>query len=175
MRNLAEKWAVVPDWQTAAIEGRGFSVKSVSGLNQLLVSGDLEARNRKAGFTGSGVGAFGIAVGNPYAVRIARDRILAVSTQPFDIAAGWHDQALAVTEVSAALHVFEISGPSLADLVSQAVTVDPRNAGPSAALSFGGANASAYYHENTQALRVHVDRGLASYLWGWLENISQPA
>jgi hypothetical protein len=174
MRNLAEKWAVVPDWQTATIEGRGFSIKSVSGLNQLLVSGDLEAWNRKAGFASSGVGAFGVAAGNPYAVRIARDRILAVSTQSFDIAAGWHD-GVAVTEVSAALHVFEISGPSLADLVSQAVTVDPRNAGPSAALSFGGANASAYYHESTQVLRVHIDRGLASYLWSWLENIGQPA
>lgn len=170
MRNLAEKWPVVPDWQDASIRGAGFSIRSVAGLNQLQASGDLEAFNRLIRLTGPGVGAFSIATGDPYVVRLARDRILAVSTTSFGITAGWHDNKLAITEASAALHVFEISGPSLRQIVSRAVTVDPDNAGPSAALTFAGTSAIVYYHQDKQTLRLHVDRGFASYVWSWLED-----
>jgi heterotetrameric sarcosine oxidase gamma subunit len=173
MRNLAEKWPAFPDWESTSIQGPGFSIRSVTGLNQMEVSGDLQAWNRRTGLSGPGVGAFSTATGDPYAVRLARDRILAVSAKPFDLAPGWHDNELAVTELSAALHVFEIDGPSLHRIVSRAVAVDPDNAGPSAVVTFAGTSAIAYYHEDKQTLRVHVDRGFASYLWSWLEDASR--
>lgn len=169
MRDLAEKWSEMPRWASHALEAPGLTVRTLTGLSQLLVSGDLDAWNRKAGMQGPGVGALAVAAGDPYAVRLARDRILAIATSPFAIQPGWHDEGFAVTQVNAGLHVFQISGPSLPGLIARAVTVDPANAGPSAALSFAGVAASVYRHQGDDTVRVHVDRGLAGYLWTWLE------
>lgn len=169
MRDLAEKWSEMPRWASHVLEAPGLTVRTLTGLSQLLVSGDLDAWNRMAGMQGPGVGALAVAAGDRYAVRLARDRILAVATSPFEIKAGWHDEGFAVTRLNAGLHVFQADGPSLPGLISRAVTVDPVNAGPSAALSFAGVPASVYRHQDNDTLRVHVDRGLAAYLWTWLE------
>jgi hypothetical protein len=169
MRDLAEKWSAIPEWQSRVLETPGLTVRTLAGLNQLLVSGDLEAWNRKAGTQGPGVGALAVATGDPYAVRLARDRILAVGTSPFEIEPGWHDEGFAVTRLDAGLHVFQLNGPSLARVISRAVTLDPADAGPSAAMSFAGLQASVYRHRDDHTLRVHVDRGLAACLWTWLE------
>ena len=50
-------------------------------LHQRLVSGDLAAWAEASGFDGPAVGAFGLAEGIRYSVRLARDRLLAVSTK----------------------------------------------------------------------------------------------
>lgn len=171
MRNLAEKWSKAPDWQDAVIQAPGLKIGSVSGLHQRLVSGDLAAWAEASGFDGTAVGAFGQAEGIRYAVRLARDRLLAVSSTPLGIATGWHSQGFAVTEISAGLHIFEARGEAVDALVARATTLDPRQAGASAALSFAGIDAILYRHGTT--LRIHVDRGLAAYLWTWMENAAR--
>ncbi|MEO5756751.1 MAG: hypothetical protein ABIQ51_07830 [Mesorhizobium sp.] len=169
MRNLAEKWSIAPDWQAAVIEAPGLTIRTVIGLNQVLVSGDLDAWARVSGLSGDGVGAFGMARGDRYAARLARDRLLAVSKAPFAVAAGWHAEGFAVTAISAGLHVFEIEGTAIDAFVARGTTLDPRqaSASASAALSFAGISAIVYRHEDR--LRIHVDRGLAAYLWTWME------
>ncbi|QPC89352.1 hypothetical protein [Mesorhizobium sp. INR15] len=167
MRNLAEKWTVAPDWQAAVIEAPGLTIRTVTGLNQILVSGDLDAWARVSGLNGAGVGAFGVVQGDSYAARLARDRLLAVSTAPFAVTAGWHAEGFAVTAISAGLHVFEAEGTAIDAFVARGTTLDPRQAGASAALSFAGISAIVYRHEDR--LRIHVDRGLAAYLWTWME------
>ena len=89
MRDLAEKWSVAPDWQSAVITAPGLVVRAISDINQLLVSGDLDAWARVSGVDGTGVGAFGATQGDRYAARLARDRLLAVSNSPLAIAKGW--------------------------------------------------------------------------------------
>lgn len=51
--------------------------------------------------------------------------------------------------------------------IARGTTLDPSQASASAALSFAGINAVVYRHQDR--LRVHVDRGLAAYLWTWME------
>ena len=80
MRDLAEKWSVAPDWRNATIEVPGLKIGAVTGLHQRLVSGDLAAWAEASGFDGPAVGAFGLAEGKSYSVRLARDLLLAVST-----------------------------------------------------------------------------------------------
>ncbi len=171
MRNLAEKWSKAQDWQDAVIEAPGLKIGSVSGLHQRLVSGDLAAWAAASDFDGTAVGAFGQAAGIRYTVRLARDRLLVVSTTPLGIATGWHSQGFAVTEISAGLHLFEVTGEMVDAFVARGTTLDPKQVGASAALSFAGIDSIVYRHGT--ALRLHVDRGLAAYLWTWMENAAR--
>jgi hypothetical protein len=165
--NLAERWPAAPDWSSARIEGGGAAVKSVAGLNQMLVSGDLGAWNATAGLSGHGIGALALATGKAWQVRLARDRLLAVSEKPFAVEPGWHD-GFAVTRMDGALHVLEIEGKGLEDVIASAMTLDPAGKSPSAAVLFAGVNAIVYRYGAVDRLRIHVDRGLAPYLWEWL-------
>lgn len=167
MRDLAEKWSVAPDWQNATIDVPGLKIGSIPGLHQRLVSGDLAAWAEASGFDGTAVGAFGLAGGIRYTVRLARDRLLAVSTMPIGMATGWFPQGFAVTEISAGLQVFEVEGSALDAFIARGTPLDPGQPSASAALSFAGISAIVYRHE--ERLRIHVDRGLAAYLWTWME------
>lgn len=169
MRNLADKWPAAPDWTAAVSNKGGVSVRTLGGLNQLLVSGDLAAWSKASGLAGEGVGAGAVAIGDNYMVRIARDRILAVGERPFPIAAGWHEAGFAVSVVDTGLHMFEIEGPGLAGLVARGTTLDPDHTSRSASVLFAGVNVLFYRFGNPNRGRLHVDRGFAPYLWEWLE------
>lgn len=170
MRNLAEKWTAMPDWRTAVIDTPGLAIRSLTGLHQFLVSGDLVAWSKASGIPLQPVGAFGTATGDTCTIQVARDRLLVVSAVPSPVAQGWHEQGFAVTTVSAGLLIFDIEGPAAADLVARATTLDPGKASASAAISFAGMNAVVYRHG--ERLRVHVDRGLAAYFWTWAATVS---
>ena len=72
--NLADRWPAAPDWASARIEGAGFTVRSVAGLRQLLVSGDFDAWNRASGLTGQGAGALALTQARlPVGTEEARD------------------------------------------------------------------------------------------------------
>ncbi|TPK74037.1 hypothetical protein FJ930_08280 [Mesorhizobium sp. B2-4-15] len=165
MRDLAEKWSAAPDWRSAAITTPGVTMRAVSGLNQMLVSGDLDAWTRVS--EAEAVGAFGTTRGDRYAARLARDRLLVVSSNPLPIPAGWHGEGFAVTTISAGLQVFEVEGPALDAFIARGTTLDPRQPSASATLSFAGISVIVYRHDNR--LRIHVERGLAAYLWTWME------
>ena len=172
MRNLAEKWPIPPRWEAAVLQRDDVTARTVSGLNQLLVSGAFDAWNRASGMSGAGVGAADVASGDRYAVRLARDRMLVVSERPLSIDAGWHDEGFAVTAMDAALHVFEIFGTGVDRLVARGATLDLRDGSPAASLLFAGVNVVLYRFDEARKIRVHVDRGLAPYLWEWLEHSS---
>jgi sarcosine oxidase gamma subunit len=164
MRDFAAKWTALPDWATARLELPDLAVTSVDGLEQMLVSGDLAALVA-GGMTP--VGFNEIASGDPYAIRLARDRALVVSARPIPIGSGWDAAGYGMTVMTGGYHVFAFSGSGIGDLLARATTLDPASTGPSAAVRFAGADAIVYRH-GADALRVHVERGLAPYLWQWL-------
>ncbi|TPK91515.1 sarcosine oxidase subunit gamma family protein [Mesorhizobium sp. B2-4-17] len=168
MLDNPQKWSPTPDWTTASLEGDGFSIRTLHGLTQCLVSGDLGAFSNKHGLD-LGVGALGVVRGDRYAVRMARDRLSAFGLSEEEMGAGWHQDGYAVTQMSAALHIFEFSGPQVLQLVARATTIDPRNPGPCAAVQFAGITSCLYFHESRERLRLHLDRGLAAYMWLWLK------
>jgi sarcosine oxidase gamma subunit len=171
MRDLAEKWPLAPDWKKASIHFHGTTIGTVSGLSQSLVSGDLDAWGRASGIAETPAGTLSVMTGDRYAVRLARDRILAVSAVPFGIASGWHEEGFAVSTVDTGLHVFEIDGPQMRDILVRATALDPDGGTASAALLFAGVNAFVYRYGSAGCIRVHVDCGLAPYLWQWLEQV----
>lgn len=168
MLDNSRKWRAEPDWTSAYLQGRTVAVSAVTRLQQRLVSGHIE-RFLADHDLGSDVGALGQAKGDRYAVRLARDRLLAVGVPQSDLSDGWHDVGYAVTTVSSAFRVLEARGEGVRDLLARATTIDPENPGPCAAIPFCGVTCSVYFHADTQALRLHVERGFAAYLWEWFE------
>jgi hypothetical protein len=168
MLDNAAKWPPEPQWRDALLRGRDIEARSLLGLSQLMVSGDLAAFAQRFGLPAS-VGALGLARGDRYAVRLARDRIAVVGVAVSEAAPGWHAAGYAVTPMSAALHVLEFRGAALADLIARATRIDPRDPGPSASVVFAGVTSCLYFYENAQTLRLHFDRGLSSYVWSWLQ------
>jgi sarcosine oxidase, subunit gamma len=172
MRDLAQKWSPVPDWPTATIAAPGLAVRSLAGFSQYLVSGDLAAWSSASGIAAQAAGALSTAAGARYVLRIARDRILAVSETPLAVEPGWHNEGFAVSACDAGLHMFEVEGERLAELWARATTLDAKGSTPSAAVLFAGVTAFCCRHGHEGRLRIHVDRGLAPYLWKWLERTS---
>lgn len=161
------KWRPEPDWANARLATPGLHVSAIIGLPQRLVSGDIGGflvRHELAE-----VGALGLASGERYAVRVARDRLLAVGIPASACADGWHDDGYGVTTVGSAFRVLQARGEGVPDLVARATTIDPNNPGPCAAMLFCGVMATVYRYNDIETLRIHVDRGLGVYLWEWLE------
>lgn len=168
MLDLSRTWRPEPDWAQARLAGPGITIRAVTSLTQRLVSGDISRFLAQYGLGGD-VGGLGVASGERYAVRLARDRMLVIGLAPGECADGWHAAGYAVTSIGSGQRVLEMRGEGVRDLLARAVTVDPDRAGPSAAMPFGGVTCAVYFHEGSQVLRVHVERGLAAYLWEWLE------
>ncbi len=165
MLDHAKNWAAVPDWANAVITGPGFTVRSVPVLRQHLVSGNLERFARDHSLDEI-TGALGIAAGDRYATRMARDRVLAVGLP--DLRPGWNDNGYAITRMSSALHVFEIAGERALELIARGSAIDVDNPGPNSATAVAGIVTSLYRHNHPMTLRLHIDRGLAPYMWAWV-------
>lgn len=169
MHDLGENWPPLPDFDTV-LNIKDVRIKTLRNLRQHLVSGRLDIFAHRHGLNSIDTGALAIAQGSRYCIRLARDRMLLVENLPgtaFDN--GWHDEGYAVSEISAALHVFEIEGSGTEDLLSEALLINPEEAGASANVQFAGQMAVLYRHGKNDCLRLHVDRGLATYIWNWLE------
>ena len=163
MADLGECWPKEPDW-SAAPHAWALEIRRVSDVFQTLVSGNLEVWS-----AGSRIGLdVAPAPGRDYAVRVARDRVLAVTTQPMASRPGWNASGHAATDLSGGYLLLEISGAHLPALLSRATTLPRFDASPSAAIRFAGLDAVAYFVAQG-VLRLHVDRGLSSYLWSWLQ------
>ena len=169
MRDPAAIWTPPPDWATARLVRGDWQARAVPGLHQTLVSGALD---RAAADLAPGVpeiGLWGIAGGCPYLVRIARDRALLVTEPPAGAPDGWHPQGWAASELSGGWLVMDLSGPAAAEIVRESTAADLDAGSPSAAVRFAGIVGVLVYRTAPGTVRLHVERGLAPYLWRWLE------
>lgn len=170
MLDHAAKWDAAPDWKTAVFDRGGVTARSLDLPQTALVSGDLLAFGRASGLDPQGAGALGAVQGDSYTVRLARDRLLAVGPLT-GVGESWNDAGFAVTPTGGAEHVFALSGEGVPALLSRATTLDPAAPGPCAAVGFAGIPAVLYRHDPSGSLRLHVERGLAVYLWTWLATV----
>jgi heterotetrameric sarcosine oxidase gamma subunit len=169
MRNLAENWPEIPAWQTVTLRKADIVIATIAGLRQHLVSGRLAAFAAEERVHSEGEGALSVLSSGKAALRLARDRMLVINADTEATRPGWHDEGFAVSDVSAAFHVFEISGAGIGALLTQALFIDSDKAGPSASVVFAGTAAVLYYADDKSHLRLHVERGFAAYVWNWLE------
>lgn len=168
MLDHGKKWPEPPDWTTARVSIEGLTITSITGMSQFYVSGNLDGFRAIHGLA-TPHGLLGLATGRRFAVRMARDRMLVVGIGDDELVTGWHNAGYGVTRMSSALHVFEIAGPLARDLIARGCVFDDRDPGPCSTIQFAGVTVSLYSHGDADILRLHVDRGLASYLWSWID------
>lgn len=159
MLDRSDFWTVPPE----ALHGEGLSVRLLPPLPQVMVSGDLDGYAAAHGLPPT-AGLLAEVTGRRYALRLARNRMLAVGIDLDPAAGGWVDGA-ALTPMTGALAVVEIAGENAMALLARATAIDPRQSSPSAALMFAGATAVLYRRD--QGLRLHLDRGLVPYMMNW--------
>ncbi|MEO3385420.1 hypothetical protein [Mesorhizobium sp. CAU 1741] len=166
MRDRGKFWTPAPGL-SARIERNDFSAGFVTGLQQVLISGDLDKAAAAIAPSAREVGLWGLAEGTQTWVRFARDRALLVSTASLEIAPGWRDGYVA-TPCDDGYAVIDLSGPALPEVVAEATSADLEAGSPSAAILFAGVTAL-LYRSNPRTARLHVESPLAAYLWRWLE------
>ncbi len=170
LRNLDRGlfWEPAPDFGTAVIRRDGLAMQSVSGLGQILVSGDLGAAAKVLAPDAPMVGLWGIVETSTVFLRMARDRALLVSPQPLAIRPGWRAEGFAASPADDAFIVLEIAGDDLAIVVAEATGADLTSGSPSAAIRFCGVDAL-LCRSAPDTARLHVERAFAPYVWRWLE------
>jgi sarcosine oxidase gamma subunit len=168
-------WRSLPDLNAENLVVGAARIRAIDVGGQFLVSGALDQAAAAAGVDSGGAGALGRVSGTHFSVRLARDRLLIVSDDDAILTPGWHEEGYAVTEMTGAFTVFEISGPDAMDVVKRASTIETAIPSPSAAVNFAGIGAVLYRHGPDNAIRVHVERGLAAYLWQWFATTAELA
>ena len=153
-------WSTAPEAPT----GPGLSVRVLPPVPQLIVSGDLTGFLARHDLPPA-VGLLALVTGRRFALRLARNRMLVVGLDLPPEAAGWVE-GCALSPMTGALAVVEITGPDALALYARGTAVDASTASPSAALVFAGITVIACRHED--ALRLHLDRGLVPYLMAWI-------
>lgn len=141
MRDLTRELVV------ASIDGRGIAAHVIDVGGQFLVSGVDIAANTIEGI-------------DPYTLWLAPERCLVVG--------GSAPRAEFVSDVSEGLVVIDISGARTDDVLAMACPLDPASLalGHCAQSLFAGVKVILYRHGD--ALRLHVERPLASWLLDWL-------
>lgn len=158
-------------WAPAVSEGllirtAQLEVELLAPLHQIMLSGDLAAGLARYGLSKS-LGLMAGAQGETYALRLARGRMLIVGAGTDAAVAGW-SEGIATTPMTGALAVLELRGEGTAELIARATPIDLCQASPCAALNFAGVTSVLYRHEG--AVRLHLDRGLVSYMADWIRS-----
>lgn len=168
MQDRGAFWTPVPDWAVAVLEGEGWTAHFVSGLDRVLVSGDLEAVVARLAPAAPSIGLWQIADGACHALRIGHDRMLMTSTTPLAASPGWSADGYAVSIADDAYATMEIAGPAFRDLVAEMTFADLDAGSPSAATLICGQQAL-LHRTRSDCARLHIEAPLAAYVWHWLE------
>lgn len=167
LRHRERFWSPAPD-RDGRITRDGWSARMVSGLGQVLASGDLDAARAALAPDAVEAGLWSLCEADAVMARIARDKALFVTTRPLAIRPGWHDGGFAASPADDLYAVVELEGAGLEELVAEAVSADLRAPSPSAAVMFAGVP-GILYRRRTEVAWLHVESPLAAYLWSWLE------
>jgi hypothetical protein len=168
MTDRARRWAPLPDWDTARLQGTGWSARRIEGLGQTLVSGHLSAALAELAPGIPLIGLWAMAERDECAVRIARDRCLLVQSAPLKGTPVRHGAGFVATRADDVFAVFEVEGEGLAGLAAELTSADPAAHSPAAATLVCGIFGLLYRTGRNRA-RIHVEAAHAAYVWRWLE------
>lgn len=153
-----------PQPSETTLTGEDLIVRLLPPVPQVMVSGTIDRFCEIHGL-GAAAGLLAPVALPRYALRLARHRMLAVGISQDRAAAGWAE-GVATTPMTGAIAVVEILGARALQLFARASAIDPGACSPSAALIFAGHPAAIC--RSADGLRLHIDRGLVTFLFDWI-------
>lgn len=178
MRDDRNRWPAAGGTERPALIGRGVRADLVQLPRQTLLSGRYPACMAFAGLTSRAVGGDGQVTGDHYAIRQRRDRILVVGGPRID--EGWHaDPDIAVSDMTAAYTVIELSGPDSRRVIATGTEFLAAINSRSAARIWHGLSCLLYRHDDNYRLHVrsaHLDAAwvMLDRQFGLLARIAHP-
>ena len=150
------------------IDRQRLTARSLGGLGQTLISGNLDAAITEIAPGAPMLGLFGFAPESAHALRIGRASALLVTPTPISVAEGWREGWCA-TSVDEGWAAVEISGADATQALMQATSADTASGSPSAAvLVFGLRGLLA---RMPSGFRVHVESPWLETLLSWLDGV----
>jgi heterotetrameric sarcosine oxidase gamma subunit len=176
MFDRAEFWSAVPAWRGAVLQGVDVRVTLIETAAVFQLSGAPEAV-RTLARVATIHGPRDPCEGERYALRLAPDSVLLVDTartsDPGEVQPGWHDDGVAVTDLTDGMLCIEITGQGARELLALG-TEYPFDAPPaapheSARVLFAGFRVAVA--RRADGWRLHVERPWAPALWHWLAGV----
>lgn len=147
---------------TLTLPGAELRIEDAPGA--ALISGDLDAGIAALTPGAPLLGLGGVAGSGPYAIRMARDRVLLILTAPCTAAPGWHG-SYALSPACDGWRCLRLSGPEAETLLSEGTGADLTGGSPGAAVLFAGLTC-AIVRQGDDWL-IWVERGHDATLWHW--------
>jgi sarcosine oxidase gamma subunit len=169
MSERGDFWSELPDWETAALASDGVAVAVAPTARVLQLSGRIDALLAGCGIA-SALGPRDVCDPQRYALRLAPASVLLVSTTPFDRPGGWVEDGAAISDLSAGILCFDVSGSGAGAIMALGAEYDfdARSELPleSARLRFAGLRVAVC--RRPEGWRLHIERPWAPALWHWL-------
>jgi sarcosine oxidase gamma subunit len=169
MSERGEFWSELPDWEAAVLAADGVSITVVPTARVLQLSGRIDGLLAGCGIA-TALGPRDVCDTERYALRLAPASALLVSTTPFDCPSGWVEDGAAISDLSAGIQCFDVSGSRAGTIMALGAEYDfdARSELPleSSRLRFAGLRVAVCRRPG--GWRLHIERPWAPALWRWL-------
>ncbi|WP_299751588.1 hypothetical protein [uncultured Tateyamaria sp.] len=167
MRDDRNKWPPVRNGEREPLIGCGVQARRIQVQRQTVLSGALDNCLQLINATSAVAGGEDQAVGNTYALRQRRDRVLAVNGPA--LKDGWHaTHGVAVSDMSSAYALIELSGENAVHVIATGTEFVPDQLSASVSRLWHGFGNVLYRHGPDDAYRMHVRSAQFEAVWEML-------
>lgn len=163
-------WPEPPPLAGVLIETGALRVTLSALGGATLISGDLRAALDTLAPGAPMLGLGGAAPDAPFALRIARDRVLLVTDAPLEAEPGWYAAGYATTPADDQWSQVLVTGPDAGRVIAEGTAADLGRGSPSAALLFAGLTCLLLRREEDFAIMVETPR--LWFLAEWLAAVA---
>ncbi|WP_299949637.1 hypothetical protein [uncultured Ruegeria sp.] len=164
MRDDRHKWSPALGHARPALTAENIEVGVVTLKRQTVISGALNDCLAACGIDAATAGGTEMAVGDAYALRQRRDRLLVVNAP--GLSDGWHvDRNIAVSDFSAAYAVISLAGSNAERLIATGTEFVGDAPSPSVSRLWHGFGTLLYRHNQPQSYRMHVRAAHVEAVW----------
>jgi hypothetical protein len=162
------RWPPARSGAELLIDKRGLEARPAHGLDQTLISGDLEAAVGALAPGASMLGLYALAPEGAYALRIGRLSALLVTPSPLVVVDGWREGWCA-TAVNDGWAAIDVAGADAPLVLAEGTSADLAANSPSAAVVFFGLRG--LLARTPKGFRIHVETQWLETLLTWLDGV----
>jgi hypothetical protein len=169
MRNDTDRWAAPLGENRADVVGENATLSLCKLPRQTLLSGPIEpclalAKQQVA------IGWPEVVPSKTYALRLRRDRILAVNGPA--LADGWNEEiGVAISDMSGGYAVLQLSGTGALSILATGTELTPNLTSRSAMRRFYRQEVVLYRWQNPTTYRLHIERVYLEHMWDLLAGL----